>query len=68
VSRDEFFILTAQALFIRTFISVLMAKEVVIIGGGISGLSMAFYCSQAGMKTTLIEKDNKVGGSFASHQ
>jgi len=68
VSRDEFFTLTAQALFIRTFISVLMAKEVVIIGGGISGLSMAFYCSQAGMKTTLIEKDNTVGGSFASHQ
>jgi protoporphyrinogen oxidase len=45
-----------------------MAKEVVIIGGGISGLSMAFYCSQAGMKTTLIEKDKTVGGSFASHQ
>jgi protoporphyrinogen oxidase len=45
-----------------------MAKEVVIIGGGISGLSMAFYCSHAGMKTTLIEKDKTVGGSFASHQ
>ncbi|HWQ26031.1 MAG TPA: FAD-dependent oxidoreductase [Chlorobaculum sp.] len=43
-------------------------KEVVIIGGGISGLSMAFYCSQAGMKTTLIEKDKTVGGSFASPQ
>ncbi len=41
-------------------------KEVVIIGGGISGLSMAFYCSQAGLKTTLIEKDKTVGGSFAS--
>lgn len=43
-------------------------KEVVIIGGGISGLSMAFYCSQAGMKTTLLEKDSIVGGSFASSQ
>ncbi|NTU53218.1 MAG: FAD-dependent oxidoreductase [Chlorobiaceae bacterium] len=43
-------------------------QEVVIIGGGISGLSMAFYCSQAGMKTTLIEKESVVGGSFASSQ
>ncbi|NTU68755.1 MAG: FAD-dependent oxidoreductase [Chlorobiaceae bacterium] len=42
-------------------------QDVVIIGGGISGLSLAFYCSQAGMKTTLIEKDKAVGGSFASH-
>ncbi|NTV02832.1 MAG: FAD-dependent oxidoreductase [Chlorobiaceae bacterium] len=42
-------------------------QDVVIIGGGISGLSMAFYCSQAGMKTTLIEKGKAVGGSFASH-
>ena len=41
-------------------------QDVVIIGGGISGLSMAFYCSQAGMKTTLIEKNKAVGGSFAS--
>ena len=43
-------------------------KEVIIIGGGISGLSMAFYCSQAGMKTTLIEKETAVGGSFSSPQ
>lgn len=43
-------------------------QDVVIIGGGISGLSLAFYCSQAGMKTTLIEKSKTVGGSFASHQ
>jgi protoporphyrinogen oxidase len=43
-------------------------KEVIIIGGGISGLSMAFYCSQAGMKTTLIEKETNVGGSFTSSQ
>jgi protoporphyrinogen/coproporphyrinogen III oxidase len=42
-------------------------QDVVVIGGGISGLSLAFYCSQAGMKTTLIEKNKTVGGSFASH-
>ncbi len=41
-------------------------QDVVVIGGGISGLSLAFYCSQAGMKTTLIEKNKTVGGSFAS--
>jgi protoporphyrinogen oxidase len=46
----------------------MMQNDVVIIGGGISGLSLAFYCAGAGMKTTLIEKNKTVGGSFASHQ
>jgi protoporphyrinogen oxidase len=45
-----------------------MQSDVLIIGGGISGLSLAFYCAGAGMKTTVIETDKTVGGSFASHQ
>ncbi len=46
----------------------MMQNDVVVIGGGISGLSLAYYCVQAGMKTTLLEKNDKVGGSFASPQ
>ena len=46
----------------------MMQNDVVVIGGGISGLSLAYYCVQAGMKTTLLEKTDTVGGSFASPQ
>ena len=46
----------------------MMQNDVVVIGGGISGLSLAYYCVQAGMKTTLLEKTDMVGGSFASPQ
>ncbi len=34
----------------------MMQYDVVIVGGGISGLSMAFYSAGAGMKTMLLEK------------
>ncbi len=43
-----------------------MQNDVVVVGGGISGLSLAFYCVQAGMKTTILEKNDTIGGSFAS--
>ena len=46
----------------------MMQNDVVVVGGGISGLSLAFFCVQAGMKTTLLEKNDAVGGSFASPQ
>ena len=39
-----------------------------IVGGGISGLSLAFYSAKAGFKTTLLEKNDSVGGSFNSHR
>ncbi len=45
-----------------------MKSDVVIVGGGISGLSLAFYAARAGYKTTLLEKNERVGGSFNSHQ
>ncbi len=44
----------------------MMQNDVVVVGGGISGLSLAFYCVQAGMKTTILEKNDTIGGSFAS--
>lgn len=33
-----------------------------IIGGGISGLSTAWYLAKAGLKATIIEKDQRLGG------
>lgn len=44
----------------------MMQNDVVVVGAGISGLSLAYYCVQAGMKTTLLEKNDATGGSFAS--
>ncbi|TLU88424.1 MAG: FAD-dependent oxidoreductase [Chlorobium sp.] len=44
----------------------MMQNDVVVVGGGISGLSLAYYSVKAGMKTTLIEKDDSTGGSFSS--
>ena len=45
-----------------------MKSDVVIVGGGISGLSLAFYAAKAGFKTTLLEKNDSPGGSFNSHR
>ncbi len=41
--------------------------HIAIIGGGISGLSMAHYCAQAGHSTLVLEKDDQPGGTFRSH-
>ncbi|MFB3779633.1 MAG: protoporphyrinogen oxidase [Bryobacteraceae bacterium] len=35
---------------------------VVIIGGGISGLSTAYYLAKAGIPSTLVERRNRLGG------
>ena len=37
-------------------------KPIVIIGGGISGLSTAYYLSKAGVPVKLIEQDTQLGG------
>jgi oxygen-dependent protoporphyrinogen oxidase len=36
--------------------------DLIVIGGGISGLSLAHYASRAGMKTLLLEKATETGG------
>lgn len=46
----------------------MMKSDVVIVGGGISGLSLAFYCAKTGLKTTLLEKNDSAGGSFNSYR
>jgi oxygen-dependent protoporphyrinogen oxidase len=42
--------------------------DVVIVGAGLSGLSLASYCARAGLKTTVLEKEPRLGGSFHSHR
>lgn len=41
-------------------------EEMVVVGGGISGLSFAFYCAKSGIKPLVLEKDSRVGGSLES--
>ncbi len=45
-----------------------MSKEVVIIGGGVIGLSTAYYAAQAGHKVTVIEREpaGRDGCSFGN--
>ncbi|WP_353570577.1 FAD-dependent oxidoreductase [Candidatus Albibeggiatoa sp. nov. BB20] len=42
--------------------------DMLIIGAGISGLSMAHYCTQHGLNTLVLEKQDRNGGLFHSHQ
>ena len=39
-----------------------MPAPVLIIGGGISGLSTAWYLKKAGIDSTIIERENRLGG------
>lgn len=42
--------------------------NIIIIGAGISGLSLAHYCDREGLKTLVIEKGETVGGTLHSHR
>jgi protoporphyrinogen oxidase len=41
--------------------------NIIIIGAGISGLSLAHYCAKEGLKTLVIEKTERVGGTLHSN-
>lgn len=41
--------------------------DVIIVGAGISGLSLAHFCAKAGFKTLVLEKSDRVGGAIHSH-
>ncbi|MCL2063337.1 MAG: oleate hydratase [Candidatus Cloacimonetes bacterium] len=43
-----------------------MTKKVIIIGGGISGLSAGIYAQQCGFETTILESHNIAGGNCTS--
>jgi protoporphyrinogen/coproporphyrinogen III oxidase len=38
------------------------ARSAIVVGGGISGLSAAYYLTRAGVPVTLIEKEPRLGG------
>jgi oxygen-dependent protoporphyrinogen oxidase len=42
--------------------------DVIIVGAGISGLSLAHYCTKHGLNTLVIEKSARVGGTFYTHK
>jgi protoporphyrinogen oxidase len=42
--------------------------DLVVIGGGISGLGFAHFANQHGLKTLLLEASDQVGGCIRSHQ
>ncbi len=41
--------------------------DVIIIGAGISGMSLGYRCARAGMKTVILEREDRPGGAFCSH-
>jgi oxygen-dependent protoporphyrinogen oxidase len=43
-------------------------KDVVIIGGGISGLTTAYYLKKAGLDIAIIEKNEHAGGSIITEK
>ena len=45
----------------------IIQKDIVIIGAGLTGLTMAFYLKKAGLSVVLIEKANRTGGVIQSH-
>ncbi|MRR33875.1 FAD-binding protein [bacterium] len=38
--------------------------DVIIVGGGISGMSLAHYCAKAGLKPLVMDKHDRMGGTF----
>ena len=42
-------------------------EDIVIVGGGIAGLSAAIFLARAGMSVTIIERSTEIGGR-ARHQ
>lgn len=44
-----------------------MKYDVIIIGAGLTGLSMAFFLKQKGLNPLVLEKKDRVGGAIQSH-
>lgn len=41
--------------------------DIIIVGAGISGLSLAHYCAGQGLKPLVLERTERAGGAFHSH-
>jgi oxygen-dependent protoporphyrinogen oxidase len=42
-------------------------KDVIIIGAGLTGLTIAFYLKKAGLNVTVLEKNERTGGVINSY-
>lgn len=42
--------------------------DLIVVGGGISGLSLAHYAARAGLRPLVLEKEERAGGCFYSHR
>jgi oxygen-dependent protoporphyrinogen oxidase len=40
--------------------------DVIIVGGGISGMSLAHYCAKTGLRPLVMDKNSRIGGTFNS--
>jgi oxygen-dependent protoporphyrinogen oxidase len=45
-----------------------MDYELIVIGGGISGLSLAFYAAKAGVQTLVLDRNDRAGGCLHSQR
>jgi oxygen-dependent protoporphyrinogen oxidase len=52
---------------VRDFLNTL-GHEIIVVGGGISGLSLAHYCARGGLNPLVVEKDSRLGGTFHTHR
>ena len=43
-------------------------RDVVVIGGGVAGLSAARECARVGLSVTVLEAGTVLGGALASHE
>ncbi len=46
----------------------MQSYDLIVIGAGISGLSLAYCAARKGMNTLILEKNGAVGGAFHSHR
>lgn len=42
--------------------------EIIIVGAGLTGLTLAYYLQKAGKKTIVLEKNNRTGGAIKTHK
>jgi UDP-galactopyranose mutase len=42
--------------------------DLIVVGGGISGLALAWKASQAGKQTLVLERDSRIGGCIHTHR
>ena len=43
-------------------------KKIIIIGGGISGLTIAYWFQKYGLDVTILEKEKRPGGSIRTEK